>query len=246
MAMNIAVTGGSGVLARALRAYLPNATYLSRTECDVRNFEYCMHVAAEYDTVIHAAALTDHQHPNAAEVIETNIVGTRNIAWLCRTYSTRLVYLSTHYIYEGARGGYTEYDAPKPIGAYAWSKYAGEQWAATAQHDSLIVRGSWYTHATRVAHWLRNGALTDAWCSREPVESAARKIAALARSDVRGIVNIGGPRRTFYEIACAENPGVNVPSITRATLDLMRVGPSYAFPVDCSVSTAKFDALGLV
>ena len=243
--MNIAVTGGDGVLGRALRAFLPDARFLSRAECDVRDFHACGDIVSKADVVIHAAALTDHQHPNAAEVIESNIIGTRNIAWLCRTYSKRLVYLSTHYVYPGVKGDYAEFDATKPIGTYAWSKFAGEQWAMTAQVDNLIVRGSWYTHATRVAHWLRNGALTDAWCSREPVESAARKIAALARSDVRGVVNIGGPRRTFYEIASAECPGVEVKPITRATLDLMRVGPSYAFPRDVSVSTAKFDALGL-
>ena len=241
--MNIAVTGGSGVLARALRAFLPDATYLSREECDVRDYRSIAHACKYADVVIHAAALTDHQCPDADAMIETNIVGTENVARNCTVFDRRLVYLSTHYVYAGVRGNYDEYDDLRPIGAYAWSKLAGEHWVEQLTPDALIVRGSWYTHATRVARWLRNGALTDAWCSREPVESAARKIAALARSDVRGVVNIGGPRRSFHEIARAMTGG-DVRETTRAELEHALSLP-YGFPVDCSVSTAKFDALGL-
>ena len=239
--MNIAVTGGDGVLGRALRAYLPDARYLSRAECDVRDFPSLL--ALEHaDVVIHAAALTDHQHPDAAQVIETNVIGSQHIARFCRAFGQRLIYLSTHYVYSGVRGDYDEADDVRPIGTYAWSKWAGEQ-ATWFVPNHLIVRGSWYTHATRVAHWLRNGALTDAWCSREPVEDAARKIAALARSDVRGVVNIGGPRRSFHEIARAMTGG-DVRETTRAELEHALALP-YAFPRDVSVSTAKFDALGL-
>ena len=242
--MNIAVTGGDGVLGRALRDFLPDARYLSRAECDVRSFDSVSRALEGVDTVIHAAAITDHQHPNAAELIETNVIGTRHVAEMCLAYGIRCVYLSTHYVYPGfgVAGGYKEWHATKPIGAYAWSKLAGE-YAVEGLSNVLVVRGSWYTHATRVAHWLRNGALTDAWCSREPVEDAARKIAALAVSDVRGVVNIGGPRRSFHEIARAMTGG-DVRETTRAELEHALSLP-YGFPVDCSVSTAKFDALGL-
>ena len=242
--MNIAVTGGDGVLARALRAFLPDATYLSREVCDVRDYWSVAHALKYADVVIHAAALTDHQHPNAAEVIETNVFGTENVARACVAFDRRLVYLSTHYVYPGVRGNYDEYDTVRPIGAYAWSKLAGEHWVEQLHPNALVVRGSWYTYRMRVAHWRRNGALTDAFCSREPVEDAARKIAALARTDAQGVVNIGGPRRSFHEIA-REVCGDDVREITRAELERALALP-YAFPRDISVSTEKFDAMGLV
>lgn len=246
--MKVAVTGGDGVLAQALREFLPDATYLSRRDCDVRNFD-AVRIAlcdAWADVVVHAAALTNHQHPDAGAVIETNIIGTANVAQWCSMLDTRLVYLSTHYVYPGARGNYVEHDEPRPIGTYAWSKLAGEEFAKEVQ-NTLIVRGSWYTQR-RVALWARQGALTDAYTNREPVRDAARKIAALIRADVCGVVNIGGARRTFYDIARAELPeGTPIKPASREDFNaaLGTGAVPYAFPRDSSVSTAKFDALGL-
>ena len=233
--MAVVVTGGDGTIGQALRAFLPSDTiYLSRHDFDVRERRWDDRWL-EADAVIHAGALTDHQHPNAAQIIETNIIGTQHVAELCRMTGRRLVYLSTHYVYPGETGHYRESDLPRPIGTYAWSKFAGEAWAATVP-DHCIIRGSWYTYATRLAAWARNGAVVDAWCSREPATSAARKIARLTSMEVRGVINIGGPRRTFAEIAADE--GVDAPGIARAQLR----GP-YPFPADSSVNTEKYDSL---
>lgn len=231
---NIVVTGGHGTLGVALRGYLPDAKYLGRLECDVRRpLKLAVY---EPDVVIHAAALTDHQHPNAAEIIETNIVGTANVAQWCRSVGVKFVYLSTHYVYPGTAGFYAEHDATNPIGTYAWSKLAGEQWAMLPDRW-LIVRGSWYDHETRIRHWVANGAYMDAWCSREHVTDAAKKIAKLVTLDATGLFNIGGKRRTFYEICQAE--GHDAPMRSREA-------PSdapYQFPLDTSVNTDKYDAL---
>ncbi len=243
--LRVVVTGGSGVLACALRDLRPRWTYLAHTECDVRSagaVHRTLH-ALRPDVVLHTAALTDHQHPNAADVIETNIEGTRLVALAARQLDITMVYTSSHYVYPGVRGGYTEFDATQPIGAYAWSKLVGEQWVETLLRPSeraLIVRGSWYTRETRLDRWAKRGALTDAWCSREPVEDAARKIVALTEAGVRGTVNIGGARRTFFEILLDEGY-IGFRPVRRADFGDL----PYAFPADVSVSTALFDGLGL-
>jgi dTDP-4-dehydrorhamnose reductase len=246
MTLRVAITGGSGVLGTALRDIRPRWDYLSRADCDVRDRSgvYAALVRWRPDVVLHAAALTDHQHPNAAEVIETNIVGTQHVVRACRALGLPLVYVSTHYVYEGTTGGYVEDCAPKPIGAYAWSKYAAENVVRSAMpRNSLVVRGSWYTRETRLRHWAQRGALVDAYCSREPVAVSARKIAALIEAEVLGVVNIGGLRRSFAQILCDEGYD-DFPVYERADFDAKGVAP-YAFPADTSVSTAKFDALGL-
>ena len=248
--LRVAVTGGNGVLGRALRAVRPDWMYLNRAECNVCNVGTAWHTfkGLHPDVVVHAAALTDHQHPNAAEVIETNICGTQIVAAICEILHIPLVYTSTHYVYEGTRGNYSETDAPHPIGAYAWSKLAGENAVLSLldEDNYLIVRGSWYTRETRLDHWAKRGALTDAWCSREPVMQSAHKIIALIEAGVRGVVNIGGPRRTFMEILHDEGY-MDFPRITRADIDDMTrdLALPYAFPADVSVNTEKFDALGL-
>lgn len=243
--MNILVTGASGVIGSALREYLPQATFLTRRDCDVRDAAATRNAIWLHDpeVVIHAAALTDHAHPNAAEIIETNIFGTEHVARACRACDARMVYLSTHYVYPGDTGRYRELDTPRPIGAYAWSKLAGERWAETVP-NRLIVRGSWYTRETRLDKWAQRGALTDAWCSREPARSAARKIAALTFAACVGTVNIGGPRRTFAQIL-EEEGYEDFPRTERADFDYSQPNVLYRFPADTSVNTAKFDALRL-
>lgn len=247
--MRVAITGGGGVLGRAMETVRPGWGYLTRADCDVRDRTavYDALVKRRPDVVVHAAALTDHQHPNAAEVIETNIVGTQHVVRSCRAMGIPLVYVSTHYVYEGVRGGYAELDIPRPIGTYAWSKLAAENVVRSLlPRTSLVVRGSWYTRETRLEYWARRGALVDAWCSREPVDMAARKVVALIEAGARGVVNIGGARRSFAEILIDESY-VGFRQVTRADIDSARFGPNcpYAFPADTSVSTAKFDALQL-
>jgi dTDP-4-dehydrorhamnose reductase len=243
--MNILITGGFGVMGRALKTLLPEARALSRAECDVRDPARVSFMVRHYapDVVVHAAAITDHQHPSASDLIETNIEGTRATARACRAFGVRMVYLSTHYVYggEAPEGGYDEMDPLAPIGAYAWSKLAGERWVEALVPDHTIVRGSWYTPA-KVRGWAERGALVNAWHNRMPVAEAARALAALIQTPVRGIVNIGArTRETFHATARRELPGEPVEATTLADFDLGD-GP-YPFPRDTTVSTARWEAL---
>lgn len=231
--MKILVTGGNGTMGRALREFLPDAKYLSRQECDVRNDKQLSEVFNRWtpDVVIHAAAITDHQHPNASEIIETNIIGSELVARWCKAFQAKMVYLSTHYVYPGETGGYKETDKTQPIGVYAWSKLAGEGWAQTVP-DRLIVRGSWYT-PEKVKLWAAQGAVADALTNRETPPDAAEKIASLVIGAASGIYNIGGRTRSFADIA--ESHHKNIVLVARAQFR----GP-YAFPKDSSVDTTKY------
>lgn len=222
-------------MATALLPLFDEAVALPRAECDVRDMASVSAAIGRHqpDAVIHAGALTDHQHPNASEIIETNIVGTANVAIACRAFGLRLVYLSTHYVYPGETGHYRETDATRPIGTYAWSKYAGEQWAATVGLH-LIIRGSWYS--PEKLEKMSRGALTDAWHNRERPADAAQKIATLVNRDAVGVYNIGGKRQTFAELCVTE--GLLPAKLTRKELSARL---PYPFPKDCSVSTERYD-----
>lgn len=223
-------------MGKALRDFIPSALYLGRDQLDVTDEGSVFATFQKYlpHTVIHLAAITDHQCPDIPALIETNIVGTQYVAKYSEQFGARLIYLSTHYVYPGERGNYYEGDREKPIGNYAWTKFAGEQ-ALNRMHGSLIIRGSWYTKE-KLELWKRKGALADAHTNREPIASAAEKIARLIRSNVQGIVNIGGKRRTFWKIVRDE--GYEAEPIKRAQLKL-----PYDFPADSSVSTEKYEKL---
>lgn len=244
-------------MAQALRQVLPDAIYLSRADCDIRNVFGVRNALARTapQIVIHAAAVTDHQTQDVAGLIATNIFGTQNVAVAAKGLGATFVYLSTHYVYPGEGPYYTEGSRVAPIGAYAWTKLAGEQWVkqlyranqSGRARRSVIVRGSWYTAATRLDKWATRGALTDAWCSREPASVAAKKIAALALAAhagvAQGVVNIGGERRTFAQIL-REEGYKGFRQLNRVELDA-KIGMPYIFPMDNSVNTTRFEELGL-
>lgn len=220
----------------ALTEHFPEAVYLNRGECDVTDEGSVFAMYDKYcpSTVIHCAAITDHQCPDIGKLIQTNIIGTQYLAKYAEPLRVKMVYLSTHYVYPGERGGYQEGDLEKPIGNYAWTKFAGEQ-ALNRLIDKLIIRGSWYTKQ-KLELWKPH-ALGDAFTNREPIEDAAKKIAILIGKKATGIYNIGGKRRTFYRLL--KDEGYSAQPITCEDLnDLL----PYKFPVDSSVSTEKYDA----
>ena len=222
----IAVTGGDGILASALRPYFPYADYLSRASCDVADGGSAKRwfSAHSYDVVIHAAAATRHD-TDPAQLAQVNVVGTANVLHWARKQGARFVYLSTDYLYaDTGKPHHKETDPLLPHNAYAWSKLGGEC-VARLYGNSLVIRGSWYS---RLAYAK---APADAFSSRQNVDKAAPDIAALAVSAHTGVVNVGGPRRSQYEIMVTEfNPSVfQVPR-----RQVQPVPPPQDVSLDCS------------
>lgn len=88
-----------------------------------------------------------------------------------------------------------------PWNTYAWSKLGGEA-AVQMYPNALVVRGSWYSTLNYTV------AASDAFTSKIPVHKAAFYVAALSCSTMTGVVNIGGPRRSIYEVAMEFNQRV--------------------------------------
>lgn len=228
----ICITGGEGQLASALSLYFPFASYPGRKKLDVSDGESCDRYFSQrsFALIIHTAAETAHNAPR--EMLESvNVDGTWNVTRWAEVQHARMVYISTDYA--GAR---KETDPVNPIGPYAESKVAGEMAVQAQLTNYLIVRGSFYT----CLNYMR--ACTDAYTSKVPIHVAAAHIAALATSSATGIVNIGGARRSMYEIVATEfNP--RTAAITRA--QLKADGMPYVMPADVSLDTSRARSLGI-
>lgn len=150
--MKIIVTGGAGQLGRAFAAlagsFAGQLVILESHALDVTNLAQVHSIFHQVrpDAVIHAAAYTAVDAAEAApeEAFRVNVIGTRNIAAACLQYDSKLVYLSSDYVFDGRQSRpYTEFDCPNPLNVYGRSKLEGEFIAARICPRLFIVRTSW-------------------------------------------------------------------------------------------------------
>jgi dTDP-4-dehydrorhamnose reductase len=96
------------------------------------------------DAVFHCAAMTDvdkcEEDPEAA--IKVNAEGTRTVSRQAALYNSYIAYISTDYVFDGAKGNYRESDQTNPVNVYGRSKLLGEEAVRSSGADFLIARSS--------------------------------------------------------------------------------------------------------
>jgi dTDP-4-dehydrorhamnose reductase len=142
------VTGAGGQLATAFEPLLEGEVFLSREAAlDIRDaaaVRIAVHAFAP-DVILHTAAYTNvdgaEGDPETATAI--NVLGTRNVIEAVRGTHTQVVYFSSDYVFDGAKGApYVESDAPHPLSVYGRTKLAGEA-EVLAWARGMVVRTSW-------------------------------------------------------------------------------------------------------
>ena len=99
---------------------------------------------AKADAIIHAAAWTavDACESDPQRAMSVNRNGTANIVSAARKSGSRVIYISTDYVFDGTKPTpYIESDLPNPQSVYGASKLAGEQQLDLTTDE--IVRISW-------------------------------------------------------------------------------------------------------
>ena len=95
--------------------------------------------------VINCAAWTDVDGAEEAEeaAFAVNGTGAGNVAAAAAEVGASVVYVSTDYVFDGAKGApYVESDQPAPLSAYGRTKLAGEEATAAANKRHFIVRSA--------------------------------------------------------------------------------------------------------
>lgn len=158
-----------------------------------------------YAGIIHLAALTQaklaEDKPLAAYRI--NVIGTRHVAEAARAAGTKLFYTSSDYVFDGLSGDYREEAVPRPANWYGATKFAGEMEVQNAGGPFAILRTSF-----RPTDWGFPTAYTNVYTSADYADVIAEELAVAIRTDVSGILHIGTPVKTFYELAVRRNPKV--------------------------------------
>jgi len=92
--------------------------------------------------ILHAGALTHvdycETHPEESEL--KTVHSTRNILKLAEKYESRIIYISTDYVFDGKSGPYDEKAEVNPISIYARHKLEAEMLVRNQSANNLILR----------------------------------------------------------------------------------------------------------
>jgi len=148
--VKVAVTGSRGMLGHDIQRVFTDVDLvtLTRKEFDITDLDKSVAAIRELrpDYLIHAAAYTDvdGSESDPEKAILVNGIGTRNVAIACEEIKCPIVYISSDYVFDGAKEEpYNDWDRTDPINTYGLSKLLGEQFVASLTNMFYIVRTSW-------------------------------------------------------------------------------------------------------
>ncbi len=174
------------------------------------------------DIIILSAALTnvDLNETDKRLATKINVEGPKNVIKACKHIDSKLVFISTDFIFEGRKKGYyTEEDIPNPINHYAKTKLDAELAIIESELEHLICRTAvlygWNNEKLNFITWvlkkLQNekkiNIVTDQINSPTYVRNLGEIILKLIEKKASGIYHTAGDDAlSRYEMAikCAE------------------------------------------
>ncbi len=210
--MNTAwITGAGGLIgSQMVRAALADWTArgLTRADFDLTDFA-AVRAAFERERpqlVIHCAAMSKtgacEANPDAARL--HNVEVTRVLCGLA--VDLPLIFFSTDLVFDGARGNYTEQEAPNPLNVYARTKLDAERMVLANPRHTVVrtslnagttTRGDAFNEQWRAA-WQRGETLplfTDEFRCPIAAEVTARAVWELAAANRPGLYHLAGAER---------------------------------------------------
>ncbi|WFD11390.1 dTDP-4-dehydrorhamnose reductase [Tepidibacter hydrothermalis] len=147
----ILVTGSKGQLGIDLVNILSDEYYvigLDKEKLDITNLDDVVNTVKTIkpDIIINSAAYTnvDGCEENIDLSYKINALGARNLAIASLETNSRLVHISTDFVFDGEKNNpYIEFDKPNPLSIYGKSKLSGEEFIKEINPKHYILRTSW-------------------------------------------------------------------------------------------------------
>ena len=264
------VTGASGLVGghvahRALDRFHVSATChrhalsLEGVQClcmdldDERSLTHTVELA-QPDVIIHAAACAspDACEADAAMALHRNATATEVLAEATASLGARFILVSTDMVFDGAKGGYAETDAPHPANVYGRSKLLGERFAQAVTPSCVVARtalvygppltgGDSFSQQIRrrLAAGETQPLFTDQFRTPIHVADLAEALLELAENDFSGVIHLGGPDRVdryAFGRVLAELHGLPQSLLKSTSVSTVQGGAPR--PVDVSLDTS--------
>ena len=222
--MRVTVFGASGLLGQELVHGLSgndlsggHMTALSSKDADLRDRARVREVIRDSrpDWILLSAAYTDVDgcESNRDRAFAVNCEGAVNVAQAAREAGSRLMFLSTDYVFDGTKGSpYETSDARKPTSVYGKSKARAEERLLEILPEVCVARTSWlFGHGGKCfpATILKLAStrpeisvVNDQRGSPTFTRDLASALVQLCRASARGIVHVTNSGNcTWYEFA---------------------------------------------
>ena len=219
--MRTLIVGVQGMLGSDLITHIPNGQQVIGTDIDdfdITNQEETLRALVQIKPawVINAAAYTqvDRCEEEREQAFQVNTAGVKNLALACKEIGTKLLHVSTDYVFDGkTKKPYREGDAPNPLSVYGQSKAEGESAVQNILDDFIIVRtGGLYGKGgpnfvnTIVKMAQERDELTvvnDQWVSPTYTVDLSKAIGTLVKLSPNGIFHVvNSGHCTWHEFAC--------------------------------------------
>jgi dTDP-4-dehydrorhamnose reductase len=151
--MVVLVTGAAGQLGQSLHHIAQEYNdcqfiFASSKDLDITNQEQVNHFFEnnKIDFCINTAAYTavDKAETDIDKAEAVNVSGPRNLAQACKKHNTKLIHISTDFVFDGSSSKpYLETDVTNPLGVYGVTKLKGEVAVMYNMSDYFIIRTSW-------------------------------------------------------------------------------------------------------
>lgn len=218
---------GRKLLHKALASYQVFATYNKHSfqlnganflKLNITNQKNCKNIIEkiEPDIVIFSAALTnvDLCEKEKKLAYKINVEGIRNVCKYLDKINSKLVYVSTDYVFNGKHGNYREDDLTNPLNYYGHTKLLGEEIVRSNMDDWIIARTSVLygfnpvklNYVTWVLRELKEEkvikVVTDQYTSPTFVGNLSEMILELLKRHKSGVFHTSGMERiNRYEFA---------------------------------------------
>jgi dTDP-4-dehydrorhamnose reductase len=203
---NVVVLGSKGNLGGQLLKLYPHATGWDREDIDATDFhslrDRLTGLEVLPEAIVNCVAFNDvdgaEDRQEQAFLLNAELPGA--LARIAGELGVPLVHYSTNYVFDGAKGEYTEEDAPGPLSVYGRSKLMGER--RIAEHG-----GQWYVLRTAVIFGPKG-------------ESALSK-----KSFVDIMLDLSEKRDTIEVVSDEINNLTYAPDLAEATRRLLEAAP---------------------
>ena len=193
---------------------LENIKMININICDKKSCEKILELKP--DIIVNSAAMTnvDYCEKFQKDAYQVNVIGTKNLADICKSIECKFVHISSDAIFSGKNNNFFEDDIPKPVNIYGKTKLESEKMASKVS-DYLILRPSvifgWIplkhletreksTKSMNFALWLikklhdkqKVSIVNDQFSTPTLADNLAENILEFIKKDLRGIFHVAG------------------------------------------------------